>query len=105
MMSQSDRAIKEYVNSLLLDVSYADIAKSAGFSFKAKDSIISGQRLQVLDDVFSQMTLNAQQDQHRIWLSVLALVEMLEQLPNGQLKSYALNQCQTLMTSLDLAET
>ena len=100
MVSSSDKAVCEYVNSLLLDVSFPQIDLPDIQTYKPSDSVVNGQRLQATHDIFSMMQLEQVNQSNHMWLTVLSLLPLLESLPSGSLKNYMLRQTQILMNDL-----
>lgn len=100
MVSASDKAVCEYVNSLLLDVSFPKIDLPDVQAYRAQDSVISGQRLQATHDIFSMMQLGTDNHKSHMWLTVLSLLPLLKSLPDGSLRNYILRQTQILMNDL-----
>lgn len=100
MVSASDKAVCEYVNSLLLDVSFPKIELPDVRAYNAQDSVISGQRLQATHDIFSMMQLDTDKQTSHMWLTVLSLLPLLKSLPDGSLRNYILRQTQILMNDL-----
>lgn len=101
MVSSSDKAVCEYVNSLLLDVSFAQIDLPEIQAYEPLDSVVTGQRLQATHDIFSMMQLEQVNQSNRMWLTVLSLLPLLESLPSSSLKKYMLRQTQILMNDLN----
>ena len=109
MISTSDKAVSDYVNSLLLDVSYATTELPIEESIpdailQSQDSISVGQRIEMAQDAFAFMQLNESLPPHQLWLAIHSLIQLVQDLPDGAVKAYALRQCQTLMNNLQNQE-
>jgi len=100
MVSASDKAVCDYVNSLLLDVSFPAIDLPEVEPYQPQDSVINGQRLQATQDVFSMMQMGSCHQEAHMWLTVLSLLPLLKSLPDGSVKRYVLRQTQILMNDL-----
>ena len=107
MNNTSDAVVSQYLDSLLLDLTLSEVElKGADHSaLVAEDSIIMGQRLVPCLDPFLFMGVRAGHTRAQHWLVVLLMLQLCASLPTGQLKSYCLRQCQTLLNNCRLTFT
>jgi len=102
-MNTSKEAVNDYLNAMFMDVTLTEsvdesIQSEAEYQLQPIDSIQNGSRVIACMDPFQLMTLKDGSHASHLWLACLVLIELIQNLPEGAVRSYCVKQCQILMS-------